>query len=302
MSHSELPESGKPEFVFRPFTSGHAALWVINTFFLLQLAFAIFVSLRPDQSSDLVSLGAINAVVFLSASALLLSKYPVGVEFSDSIRLAREPLGLGMLISLSLLAVAMGVTAHAPAGLLQELVTSRFPMPEAAEKAYLEALRPHGQVQTIFLMVVVLLLIPFAEETFFRGAVFGALRRSGQSALRAAIVTSLAFTVVHPEWRNWLPILAMAGWLGMARGLSGSLWPSLAFHFSFNAVTVLAAQYEIRTGHTLELKGRSEVIAFAVLGLSTLLFVVLTTFTRRGRLSRTLDGTMLVPLEVPADP
>src|SRR5690606_16815165 len=108
----------------------------------------------------------------------------------------------------------------------------------AAQRAAL--LVPHGPVHGVLLVLVLALLVPFAEEAFFRGAVYGALRRAGGSGVRAGIVTGLGFTLTHDP-TVVVPIFLVASYLTFLRVVSGSLWPSLAAHIGFNLVTMLAA-------------------------------------------------------------
>jgi membrane protease YdiL (CAAX protease family) len=79
--------------------------------------------------------------------------------------------------------------------------------------------------------------VPLAEELFFRGFVFGALRRAGLFA--ACIGSALLFVVAHLQqvWGSWGALLSLAITAAMLTGLrafSGStLVPALA-HVLFN--------------------------------------------------------------------
>ena len=55
----------------------------------------------------------------------------------------------------------------------------------------------------------------------------------------AAVVTGIGFTICHFDPRQWVAILLVAAILGLLRATSGSLWPSLAAHVGFNAVTIV---------------------------------------------------------------
>src|SRR6185369_5145932 len=77
------------------------------------------------------------------------------------------------------------------------------------------------------------------EELFFRGILFGALRRS-YSALSTIAVVSLCFVAAHMDLRLLLPLLPAAWLMAEVRERSGSIWPSLALHAAFNSLTLFS--------------------------------------------------------------
>jgi membrane protease YdiL (CAAX protease family) len=78
---------------------------------------------------------------------------------------------------------------------------------------------------------------PLAEETFFRGFVFGGLSRWG--FWPAAAISALLFTLVHFDPGSIIPFfcigLALA-WIFWSRG---SLWDNVALHAMFNGTSFL---------------------------------------------------------------
>jgi membrane protease YdiL (CAAX protease family) len=91
----------------------------------------------------------------------------------------------------------------------------------------------------LLVLVVIACVGPFVEELFFRGALYGALRRSYSLGVTTAIV-SLCFVVGHLNPHRWPALALVAVAISYLRAVSGSLLPALALHVSFNAVTVLA--------------------------------------------------------------
>jgi membrane protease YdiL (CAAX protease family) len=83
------------------------------------------------------------------------------------------------------------------------------------------------------------LLLPIGEELFFRGLLYHALLRAGQSVLRAATLSWFLFVVLHAEqsWGNWGGLVSIAAAGVVLTGLriaSGSvLVPALA-HVLYN--------------------------------------------------------------------
>lgn len=261
---SEPSEEQKPP---PEFTSVHAVAWVMSAFFVLVGASTILYGMRPESGADLVSLGTLSSAVFLLMAALLLGKYPGGSRALAAI--GARPIS-PLLIGLGFL---MGACAQVPADRLRRLVEYFAPLPEGEANARLELLQPSSVGHAVVLALVAVLLVPWAEEVFFRGAVFGALRRSGRSSWVAAAVTGLGFTLSHFDARLWLAILFVAGLLGFTRALSGSLWPGFALHVGFNGVTIASsiAQWAGKS-EGLELSLAQELVGGGVLALCFVLF------------------------------
>jgi len=97
----------------------------------------------------------------------------------------------------------------------------------------------------VLLSVVVLVGAPVAEELFFRGFLFRALR-ARRSFVVSAVVSGAAFGLVHYLNGNWIlvPIMFFVGialaWIYERRG---SILAPMAAHFTFNVIglTVILA-------------------------------------------------------------
>lgn len=216
-----------------PFGVLLATLWMSTAFFWMLLGALLLGALREQALSDMVSLGALSAAVFLLTAALLVARHPAG----PSVRLA---LGLRPVVPLVIpLAFLGGILFQIPAEGIFSWQSAYLPGAAEAAQKRLELLLPHGTLHAIALLVVLSILVPFAEEAFFRGAVFGALRRSGQRSVRAALITGVGFTLSHFDLAMLLPIGLVAAFLGFLRARTGSLWPSIFGHVGFNLATML---------------------------------------------------------------
>lgn len=217
-----------------PFGTLHAILWMSTAFFWMLLGAILMGAIRSEAISDMVSMGALSAAVFLLTAAMLTGRHPAGDSVRQAIGLRPTspwlfPLGL-----------VGGALAQIPAEGIFHLLSRLWPGIQEAATEQAARLVPHGPVHGVLLVLVLALLVPFAEEAFFRGAVYGALRRAGNSGVRAGIVTGLGFTLTHDP-TVLLPIFLVALYLTFLRIVSGSLWPSLAAHIGFNLVTMLSA-------------------------------------------------------------
>lgn len=225
--------SGGPEDRRSSFGALEVVIWILGAMLLMVLVVGGFASARGLASRDLVSEAALSAAVFLGASALLLSRYPAESDFRRAI--GARPVPAWLLLA----SLAIGVLVHVPADWLYELVQAKFPSSpeEIAERSAL--LKPEGLVHAAFLGLVLAALVPLSEEIFFRGAIFGALRRSRVSSIRAAVLTGVGFVVCHFEPKYWPALAFVAIVLSALRAASGSILPSLAVHVGFNLLTVV---------------------------------------------------------------
>lgn len=100
-----------------------------------------------------------------------------------------------------------------------------------------------GTVALIFVTFLVTVLAPIAEEFFFRGYFFGALRRRG--LWPAVVLTGLAFGLVHvfgSPFAFIVPLAFLGGMLCLLREWTGSLYPGIALHCLNNSVALSASQ------------------------------------------------------------
>lgn len=91
---------------------------------------------------------------------------------------------------------------------------------------------------------VVTVLAPLAEELFFRGYFFGALRRLG--LWPAAIFTGLAFGIVHVAGSPIafiLPLALLGTVLCLLRERTGSLYPGIVLHCINNSVALSSSEH-----------------------------------------------------------
>ena len=187
-----------------------------------------------------VAFGSSNLAVVVAGPAELLLMLPAA-RFLTRLYGDREPkkaFALGAVSPLELvLGASLGVILHLPAGYLGALVERRFPTPPELLRAELLQLTPSSTLLGLGMLLSVAVVVPFAEELFFRGAMFGALLRSGPGMV-AIWTTSIAFALAHQEPRNWGPLLVVALTLGALRSLGGSIWSGVALHAAFNAATL----------------------------------------------------------------
>ncbi|MEC8974901.1 MAG: type II CAAX endopeptidase family protein [Actinomycetota bacterium] len=104
--------------------------------------------------------------------------------------------------------------------------------------------RSSSPIGVIALVGFVGVFTPIAEELFFRGLVYGSLRKrlnlsSGKCIWVSMIISSAVFSVVHFQW-VLLPALFGVGLVfNLLYEKTGRLAPAIWAHIGFNAVTLI---------------------------------------------------------------
>ena len=89
------------------------------------------------------------------------------------------------------------------------------------------------------LFVSAVIIAPFAEELFFRGFVFGGLRKRYDWRVAAAISAAI-FAAFHLEPLAFIPLFAVGFFLAYLYHRYGSLWPGMILHACINGLAVLS--------------------------------------------------------------
>ena len=100
-----------------------------------------------------------------------------------------------------------------------------------------EGLDGEGPVVIGLLAVIVVLLVPLAEEVFFRGFMLSGLVGS-LGFVGAAIVSSLVFALFHIDPRIMLPIFVTGLLFAWLYNRTGSVWSCSAAHAMQNALAL----------------------------------------------------------------
>lgn len=94
-----------------------------------------------------------------------------------------------------------------------------------------------------FLVVLMAVVIaPLAEETMFRGFVYGVLKRYTDAPF-AALASSLMFAVIHLHVGSLLPLWMLAVLFCLAYEITGCLLAPMILHAIFNGVSILAMMF-----------------------------------------------------------
>jgi CAAX protease family protein len=182
--------------------------------------------------------GLIGAIYFFAV-------YRRGIAWAE---FGLRPLPQGWLVR----AATVGVVAFILASLVNYGVQSLMDQPP--HNPQLDLIAPGGFSWRglIIMLLFVGAIVPIAEELFFRGLIYGWLRRR-MSVWLSASISGLGFAVLHGIW--WLiPALALLGIvLALIYERSGSIWASIITHGLFNSLTTVLYYIALATG--IELPG-----------------------------------------------
>ncbi|GAB4284582.1 MAG: hypothetical protein Kow0067_06640 [Coriobacteriia bacterium] len=191
------------------------------------------------QAPVRVGVLALYYIVQLVLLAWLVSRRDEG--FAKALRL-RRPRGGFFQAMRSIWLVVAGLVATRAIATVYGLVTRELGLtPQAGTET---VTRVFGtQIGGLFLAFLMLVVVgPFVEELVFRGVFLRGLE-SRIGAWPAIAVQALVFAAFHRSWWLLFPMTGLGvalGWLAHERE---SLWPAVALHAAYNAVSLLAVAW-----------------------------------------------------------
>lgn len=205
-----------------------AVLWIVGIT-AVYIGVAILL-VRGSGIESHIATGFVQLGVYLGGVLLLRRAYMRDKPLRQLIALRRPP------VLMCVFAVLIGASSNVWIELLFEFFIERFPLPPGFDQAGMEGAQ--SPTLLVLRMVQLALVIPFTEEMLFRGGLLRPLlvKRTWMEPL---VITSLLFCMVHyMRWQFAVPILPLALCLGGLRLSSGSLFPSVLLHASFNGAAV----------------------------------------------------------------
>lgn len=91
------------------------------------------------------------------------------------------------------------------------------------------------RIDNMLAFVTLVILAPIAEESLFRGYLYGKLR-GHVHAIIAAIVTSVLFGIVHGQVNVGVDVFVLSMILCGLRSLTGSIWAGILVHMIKNGI------------------------------------------------------------------
>jgi membrane protease YdiL (CAAX protease family) len=213
----------------RPMSPLAAALWTIALFLLELTCLQATEAVRPGAQNDFVNVGACAA---LATSALIFAMVRVHARDAS----LRAILGIRAPAPLHVpLAAAVGAGLFPLLSTIDDLIIRRWP-DATNEEAIAKVLG--GLVSypsRVALVVAMCIVVPIARELFFRGILFGEVKRATNT--RVAIVsTAVFFMSFWPDSRLMPTRFGLGLALAVLRERTGTVVTAVVAHLAFEAV------------------------------------------------------------------
>ncbi|MEX2553742.1 MAG: type II CAAX endopeptidase family protein [Actinomycetota bacterium] len=236
--HPEAPErkplgAGKATLVF--------VLWVFTGVVVAGVTFALYEAIQGDAQGAIEDprsgLPHVSAAVGAIAGGAVLLALTRAFVPAPTMKAALARVGF-----VKVRARALGAAAFV--GVVIALITVGvqvlFPPGEGFEDPLSQMASVPGWPRILFVFVVIV-VAPLEEELLFRGVMYTGFVRSTGKWVAAVLVTVL-FAAGH--YYGYWPATAMVLVVGAAmlavRVKTGSLWPAVALHFSYNLLYMVA--------------------------------------------------------------
>ncbi len=216
----------------RPLSFVGAAAWTVGAALLVDLALSITEVSRPGASLDLVNVTLCHVLAYSAAVFAILRVHAPDSSVREVIGLRRVP------VLVLVLAIAIGACVYPAASWLDAIVAKRFPSAPETTEALGKLMGSSTLARRAFLGVALVLIMPIAEEVYFRGVLFGGLR-AGRTPGMVILGTSVYFAIARADVRSFASVLALGAMLGWMRDRTRSIVPTILVQAAFFAVPVI---------------------------------------------------------------
>ncbi len=194
---------------------------------VLGLGLALKVPLQENGVALAVFLGVQDLIVVATAWLFSIARYKTGPE-SLGLRSFSVPVGCTMSVALLMASYAVRV--------LYALVALAFGV-QLSPQAVLMRLQTQG-IGFVLTLIAAAVVAPIAEEIFFRGFMYGGLRKR-IGVVAAMLVSTIFFTALHLTVELFVPIFFLGLFLAWLYEYTGSLYPGMLLHAANNAISLI---------------------------------------------------------------
>ena len=221
----------------RPLSFIAAAGWTVGLQLLLMIAVQLTDAARPGARADLVSLTACYALSYSLVLFAMLRLY----EPTTPVRSVLAVRGCS--IPGAILAAISGAGIYPALSAVDELIAKRHPTPAEDLELLDRMMQTNTAAQRIVIVVSLGIIIPLCHELFFRGILYGGLRR-GRAASLAIFGTTVFFATSNLDLRALPTMLALGLLLSLLRSRSGSIVPAALAHVAYWLVPLVPVLFK----------------------------------------------------------
>lgn len=214
-------------------------LWVFVGFFAAQL---LLIAVIDGLKTVGVSFASANQNVANSIIAALIYILTIAIVFGlpwvvKKYRTTKEDIGLTRLPTwMDILLAPAGFIVYFLVSMLFLYACTLFlpwlNLNQAQQTGFGGAFRNYELLLAFFTLVI---LAPFAEETLFRGYLYGKLRQRVPVWV-AILLTSALFGVIHGQWNVGLDVFVLSIVMCILREITGNIWAGMMVHMIKNGI------------------------------------------------------------------
>lgn len=188
----------------------------------------------PQNWADFAHMQFLTLAALVAGPALLMAMFLTRSPRA-ALRLRRpsgKSLGMAFLVAVAL---------HPPAMLVVQGISQLYPINEEVAQQAARMKTMIASAPSLWAVLGLLALTPaICEELAFRGFMLSGLRHMG-SKWEAILISSLFFAVTHGILQQSISAMMLGLLLGYIAVQSGSLFPAIVFHFTYNSLGLLCS-------------------------------------------------------------
>lgn len=230
---SDVPErDGDDEREPRAMSFLAAAAWTIALVLSMGVLVQITEAVRPGAQNDAVNFVACKLLAYSVLLFVMVRAYAP----TSPMRVA---LGFRSVSPMHVVLAAVAGAALAPGmAAVDDLIARRYPQSTEEVEAVAAIFATTTRVGRALLVVTLAVAIPVVQELFFRGILFGGLRR-GRTLGTAMLATAIYFATAQLSPRFFFTTFAFGLVLAWLRAQSGSVVSAMAAHVAFETVGIV---------------------------------------------------------------
>lgn len=215
-----------------------ALVWGVVAYFIANIIVGVLISFLPFIDATPFWTTILSAVIYILG--LFLAIWVPG-KLNKSWRVSRSDLGLdGLPTWLDIaLAIAGYIIFALIAYALSQLFSMLFPWYDPNQSQDVGYNEIYNYLDRVIAFIALVVIAPIAEETLFRGWIYGKVRKY-LPLIPAILLVSATFGLMHGQWNAGLTTFVLSIVLCSQREITGTIYSSIILHMLNNALAFYA--------------------------------------------------------------